>query len=119
MSGGNRSITIPSCRRFPVIDPASGAGKTSYQEPGKSGVTVADGKRPKYGHRRPAQCHRKAPKSMKQLRIEDCANKTWPWSGKPVSADSLTIYQGKVVGFCNPGCRDKFEQATKHFDAAS
>jgi YHS domain-containing protein len=30
----------------------------------------------------------------------------------------LTLYQGKVVGFCNPGCRDKFEKATAMFDTA-
>ena len=47
-----------------------------------------------------------------------CVNRTCPWSGKPVSADSLTLYRGKVVGFCNPGCRDKFEAATGAFDAA-
>ena len=41
-----------------------------------------------------------------------------PWSGKPVSADSLTLYRGKVVGFCNTGCRDKFETATGVFEAA-
>lgn len=52
------------------------------------------------------------------LRIEDAVNRTCPWSGKPVSADSLTRYKGEVVGFCNPGCRDKFETALKHFDAA-
>ncbi|MEL6737870.1 MAG: glutathione S-transferase [Pseudomonadota bacterium] len=52
------------------------------------------------------------------LNIKDCVNTTCPWSGKPVSADSLTFYQGSVMGFCNPGCRDKFEAATKHFDAA-
>lgn len=23
-------------------------------------------------------------------------------------ADSLTIYQGHTVGFCNPGCRNEF-----------
>jgi hypothetical protein len=23
-----------------------------------------------------------------------------------------------VVGFCNPGCRDKFEAAVNHFEAA-
>ena len=27
-------------------------------------------------------------------------------------------YKGKVVGFCNPGCRDKFEKATAAFDAS-
>ncbi|MEO1643382.1 MAG: glutathione S-transferase, partial [Pseudomonadota bacterium] len=37
-------------------------------------------------------------------------------SGSPVSADSLTLYKGKVVGFCNPGCRDKFEKATSLFE---
>jgi YHS domain-containing protein len=52
------------------------------------------------------------------LRLEDCVNDVCPWSGDPVSADSLTLYKGKVVGFCNPGCRDKFERATKAFDAA-
>ena len=52
------------------------------------------------------------------LRIEDCVNTHCPWSGDPVSEDSLTLYQGKVVGFCNPGCRDKFEKATAAFDAS-
>ena len=52
------------------------------------------------------------------LRLEDCVNDVCPWSGKPVSADSLTLYKGKVVGFCNPGCRDKFDSAAQAFDAA-
>ena len=55
---------------------------------------------------------------MDGLRLEDCVNATCPWSGEPVSQDSLTLYQGKVVGFCNPVCRDKFEKATSTFDAA-
>ena len=54
---------------------------------------------------------------MTDLKIEDVINDTCPWSGKPVSADSLTMYRGKVVGFCNTGCRDKFEQATSRFDS--
>lgn len=53
------------------------------------------------------------------LKIEDCINDTCPWSGKPVVADSLTLYREQVVGFCNTGCRDKFETATKHFEAAN
>jgi YHS domain-containing protein len=53
---------------------------------------------------------------MPDLRLEDCVNDVCPWSGKPVSADSLTTYRGKTVGFCNPGCRDKFEDATHAFD---
>ncbi|MEM6903755.1 MAG: glutathione S-transferase [Pseudomonadota bacterium] len=52
------------------------------------------------------------------LKIEDCVNDLCPWSGKPVSANALTRYQGQVVGFCNPGCRDKFDQAIGHFNAA-
>ena len=52
------------------------------------------------------------------LDLADCVNQTCPWSGEPVSGDSLTLYRGAVVGFCNPGCRDKFAAATSHFDAA-
>ncbi|MCM8556425.1 glutathione S-transferase [Sphingomicrobium sediminis] len=51
-----------------------------------------------------------------QLRLEDCVNRVCPWSGDPVQADSLTRYKGHVVGFCNPGCRDKFEKAVSNFD---
>ena len=53
---------------------------------------------------------------MTDLRLEDAVNDTCPWSGKPVSADSLTRYRGNVVGFCNPGCRDKFDATTSAFD---
>jgi len=51
-------------------------------------------------------------------RPEDCVNDVCPWSGEPVSADSLTNYRGHVVGFCNTGCRDKFDAAAGAFDAA-
>jgi hypothetical protein len=54
---------------------------------------------------------------MTELKLEDCVNERCPWSGDPVSADSLTLYKGEVVGFCNTACRDKFEAATKAFDA--
>ena len=53
-----------------------------------------------------------------QLRFEDCVNEVCPWSGEPVSPDSLTLYRGKVVGFCNTSCRDKFETAASAFDSA-
>ncbi|MFE1600014.1 glutathione S-transferase [Methylobacterium sp. ID0610] len=53
-----------------------------------------------------------------RLRIEDAVNTACPWSGKPIAADSLTLYNGAVVGFCNPGCRDKFETAIRHFEDA-
>ena len=52
------------------------------------------------------------------LRIEDAVNETCPWSGKPIAADSLTLYRGDVVGFCDPGCRDKFKAAIDHFEEA-
>ncbi len=48
--------------------------------------------------------------------MADCVNDACPWSGKPVSPDSLTMYRGQVVGFCNPGCRDKFAGAVGLFD---
>lgn len=54
---------------------------------------------------------------MAKLHIEDAINTNCPWSGKPVAADSLTRYRDQTVGFCNPGCRDKFERATRAFDA--
>ena len=52
------------------------------------------------------------------LDLADCLNEACPWSGKPVAADSLTLYRGKVVGFCNPGCREKFETAVAMFETA-
>ena len=52
---------------------------------------------------------------MSTLKVSDCINETCPWSGKPVQADSLSLYSGQVVGFCNTGCRDKFETALSHF----
>lgn len=55
---------------------------------------------------------------VSDLKLEDAVNQTCPWSGEAVSADSLTIYKGSVVGFCNTGCRDKFEKAVMHFEAA-
>lgn len=50
--------------------------------------------------------------------LDECINEACPWSGKPVSADSLTFYKGHVVGFCNPGCRDQFDKAVSQFEAA-
>ena len=55
---------------------------------------------------------------MSELKLEDCVNDACPWSGKPVQADSLTEYKGRVVGFCNPGCTEKFETAVRHFEGA-
>lgn len=52
------------------------------------------------------------------LRIEDALNETCPNSGKPIVADSLTLYRGHVVGFCNTECRDQFATAVTQFEAA-
>ncbi|MGO4450939.1 glutathione S-transferase [Phyllobacterium sp. TAF24] len=55
---------------------------------------------------------------MSELKIGDAVNTTCPWSGDPIKEDSLTLYKGAVVGFCNTGCRDKFEKAVNHFEEA-
>jgi hypothetical protein len=55
---------------------------------------------------------------MEQPDLADAVNRTCPWSGEPIRADSLTRYRGHVVGFCNPGCRDKFAAAIRHFETA-
>ena len=51
-----------------------------------------------------------------KLELADCVNTHCPNSGKPVTADGLTLYKGKVVGFCNPRCRDTFENAVLMFE---
>ena len=50
------------------------------------------------------------------LSRHDAINTNCPWSGDAISDDSLTLYKGRVVGFCNPGCKDKFEAAVNAFD---
>ena len=50
------------------------------------------------------------------LDMADCINETCPWSGGPVQSDSLTLSNGRLEGFCNPGCHDQFESAVRHFD---
>jgi hypothetical protein len=54
--------------------------------------------------------------AMQSERTDTVLNETCPWSGKPVEHDSLTDYRGHTVGFCNPGCRDKFRAALQIFD---
>ncbi len=51
------------------------------------------------------------PKSGRTLKIEESINANCPWSGEPIDPDSLTLYEGNVVGFCNTGCRDFFAKA--------
>ena len=59
-----------------------------------------------------------APTNDTSLRITDAINQNCPWLGKPIAADSLTLYNGAVVGFCNPECRDKFARAVRSFEEA-
>ena len=54
--------------------------------------------------------------SHELLSIDEAINENCPWSGNKIQADSLTLYKGQVVGFCNSGCRDKFEAAIKMFE---
>ena len=39
--------------------------------------------------------------------VAEAINAACPYSGTPVRADSLARIDGRVVGFCNPFCRDK------------
>jgi hypothetical protein len=52
------------------------------------------------------------------LRLEDAINDTCPWSGQPIAAEALALYQGAVVGFAEPALRDQFQAAVRHFEAA-
>ncbi|MEM9530480.1 MAG: GNAT family N-acetyltransferase [Pseudomonadota bacterium] len=47
------------------------------------------------------------------------ANARCPWSGRPVTDDALTQFEGVTVGFCNPGCRDRFDAAVRCFRNAA
>ena len=49
------------------------------------------------------------PAPLEARTVQDAApvNETCPYSGKPVAEDSLAEISDRVVGFCNPFCRDK------------
>ena len=50
--------------------------------------------------------------------VNDSVNAVCPWTGKPVSADGLTLYAGAVVGFANAELRDQFARAVRQFEDA-
>ena len=50
-------------------------------------------------------------KTGRVLKLEESINTKCPWSGEPIDPDSLTLYEGNVVGFCNTGCKDAFAKA--------
>ncbi len=64
---------------------------------------------------RRAQAGEDTERGMAALEIAACINETCPWSGGPVPADSLTLYDGRVVGLCKTGCSDRFETAPSAF----
>lgn len=56
------------------------------------------------------------PRTGRVLKAEESINSNCPWSGEPIDADSLTLYKGNVVGFCNKSCRDAFAKSLAFFE---
>ncbi|HUG62810.1 MAG TPA: glutathione S-transferase [Methylomirabilota bacterium] len=52
------------------------------------------------------------------LSLADCVNDVCPWTGRPVSADALTRYKGRVIGFADRASRDTFVSALVAFETA-
>jgi hypothetical protein len=52
------------------------------------------------------------------LALSDCVNDVDPWTGRPVSADALARYKGRVVGFSDRASRDAFLAALVAFETA-
>lgn len=48
-----------------------------------------------------------APLPAKAVEGVEPVNAACPYSGRPVAPDSLAEIAGRVIGFCNPFCRDK------------
>lgn len=64
-----------------------------------------------------AWLHRDGPVEKRTGALGRLINPKCPFSGKPVEPHSLTTYRGKVVGFCNQGCRDKFAREPERYVA--
>jgi len=52
-------------------------------------------------------------------KLDRAINRSCPWSGQPISADALTSYRGRTVGFCSPAHRDRFATAIATFEGPS
>lgn len=63
------------------------------------------------------QSHPTSQEAAVLLRVEDSVNSTCPFSKEAIRSDSLALYSGGVVGFCNPDCRDKFVRSPASFAA--
>lgn len=48
-----------------------------------------------------------APRPARPVADAQPVNEACPYSGRPVAPDSLAEIDGRVIGFCNPFCRDK------------
>ncbi|MBL8574835.1 MAG: hypothetical protein JNM13_14260 [Hyphomicrobiaceae bacterium] len=55
---------------------------------------------------------------MQNLTLENCVNDLCPVTGRPVSADALARYKGRVIGFASPADRDRFLGAYVAIEAA-
>jgi len=53
-----------------------------------------------------------------QLSFADCVNDVCPWTGRPVSADALARYKGRVIGFADRPSHDAFLSAIVAFETA-
>ena len=108
-----RAQPVGPCRRQRAGEPAGGVLPPRGRQcrPRRQGPAPGNG-----GGLKPQS--EGGPRAMRTLDISDCINETCPWSGKPVQADSLIEFDRRVVGLCNPGCRDKFETALRHFERA-
>ena len=50
------------------------------------------------------------------IRRRQAINSVCPFSGRPITANSLADFAGQIIGFCNPQCRDDFmAAAANHF----
>ncbi len=52
--------------------------------------------------------HRDGKPVAETVAFASIINASCPFSGDAPRADSMTLYKGKVIGFCNTECRDKF-----------
>jgi hypothetical protein len=52
------------------------------------------------------------------LALADCVNDVCPLTGRPVSADALAVYRGRVVGFSDRTARDAFLSTLVAFETA-
>lgn len=55
---------------------------------------------------------------MQNLTLETCVNDLCPVTGRPVAADALALYKGRVIGFATPADRDRFVGAYVAIEAA-